>query len=81
VVITMGCGDTCPVYPGKRCLDGDLADPACKNIQDIRPIREDIDRRVRTLLEQLNSGDLTSSNAVAQGAHHDSTTIQTRRDL
>jgi hypothetical protein len=81
VVITMGCGDTCPVYPGKRCLDGDLADPACKNIQDIRPIREDIDRRVRTLLEQLNSGDLTSSNAVAQGAHRDSTTIQTRRNL
>jgi protein-tyrosine-phosphatase len=53
VVITMGCGDTCPVYPGKRYLDWDLPDPAGKNIQEIRPIRDDIDRRVRTLLEQL----------------------------
>jgi protein-tyrosine-phosphatase len=53
VVITMGCGDSCPVYPGKRYLDWDLPDPAGKNIQEIRPIRDDIDRRVRTLLEQL----------------------------
>jgi arsenate reductase len=53
VIITMGCGDACPVYPGKRYLDWDLPDPAGKNIQEIRPIRDDIDRRVRTLLEQL----------------------------
>ncbi len=53
VVITMGCGDACPVYPGKRYLDWDLPDPAGKNIEEIRPIRDDIDRRVRTLLEQL----------------------------
>jgi protein-tyrosine-phosphatase len=53
VVITMGCGDSCPVYPGKRYLDWDLPDPAGNNIQEIRPIRDDIDRRVRTLLEQL----------------------------
>ena len=53
VVITMGCGDTCPVYPGKRYLDWDLPDPAGKNIAEIRPIRDEIDRRVRTLLEQL----------------------------
>jgi arsenate reductase len=53
VVITMGCGDACPVYPGKRYLDWDLPDPAGKSIEEIRPIRDDTDRRVRTLLEQL----------------------------
>ncbi len=53
VVITMGCGDACPVYPGKRYLDWDLPDPAGKNIEEIRPIRDEIDHRVRTLLKQL----------------------------
>ncbi len=53
VVITMGCGDACPVYPGKRYLDWDLPDPAGKSIAEIRPIRDEIDGRVRTLLEQL----------------------------
>jgi protein-tyrosine-phosphatase len=53
VVITMGCGDACPVYPGKRYLDWDLPDPAGRSVEEIRPIRDEIDRRVRTLLEQL----------------------------
>ncbi|MFL6149540.1 MAG: arsenate reductase ArsC [Pseudonocardiaceae bacterium] len=53
VVITMGCGDACPVYPGKRYLDWNLPDPAGKSVEEIRPIRDEIDRRVRTLLEQL----------------------------
>jgi arsenate reductase len=53
VVITMACGDACPVYPGTRYLDWNLPDPAGKNIEEIRPIRDEIDRRVRTLLEQL----------------------------
>ena len=53
VVITMGCGDACPVYPGKRYLDWDLPDPAGKTLQEIRPIRDDIDRRVRALLGKL----------------------------
>jgi len=53
VVITMGCGDTCPVYPGKRYLDWDLPDPAGKAIEDIRPIRDTIDARVRDLLADL----------------------------
>jgi protein-tyrosine-phosphatase len=53
VVITMGCGDACPVYPGKRYLDWDLPDPAGKTIGEIRPIRDEIDRRVRTLLAEL----------------------------
>ncbi|MGB6163111.1 MAG: arsenate reductase ArsC [Pseudonocardiaceae bacterium] len=53
VIITMGCGDACPVYPGKRYLNWDLPDPAGKSVEKIRPIRDEINRRVRTLLEQL----------------------------
>jgi arsenate reductase (thioredoxin) len=53
VVITMGCGDACPVYPGKRYLDWELDDPADKPIDEVRPIRDEIDRRVRALLEEL----------------------------
>ena len=52
-VITMGCGDACPVFPGKRYLDWELPDPAGKTVEEIRPIRDEIDRRVRTLVEQL----------------------------
>jgi protein-tyrosine-phosphatase len=53
VVITMGCGDACPIYPGKTYLDWDLDDPAGKPVEEIRPIRDEIDRRVRALLEGL----------------------------
>ena len=53
VVITMGCGDTCPVFPGKRYLDWPLADPAGQGVDAVRPIRDDIDRRVRKLLAEL----------------------------
>ncbi|MGH3609040.1 MAG: arsenate reductase ArsC, partial [Pseudonocardiaceae bacterium] len=53
VVITMGCGDACPVYAGKRYLNWDLTDPAGKTIEQIRPIRNEIDRRVRELLAEL----------------------------
>jgi arsenate reductase (thioredoxin) len=53
VVITMGCGDACPVVPGKRSLDWELTDPAGKGVDDVRPIRDDIDRRVRELLTEL----------------------------
>jgi arsenate reductase (thioredoxin) len=52
-VITMGCGDACPIYPGKRYLDWDLPDPAGRPIEEIRPIRDEIDRRVRALLDEL----------------------------
>jgi protein-tyrosine-phosphatase len=52
-VVTMGCGDACPFYPGKRYLDWDLPDPAGRPIEDVRPIRDEIDRRVRTLLQEL----------------------------
>lgn len=53
VVITMGCGDACPVYPGKRYLDWDLPDPAGKPIEEVRPIVAEIDARVRELLAEL----------------------------
>ncbi|HUZ88634.1 MAG TPA: arsenate reductase ArsC [Candidatus Acidoferrales bacterium] len=53
VIVTMGCGDTCPYYPGKRYLDWDLEDPANKSVDAIRPIVDDIDRRVRSLLADL----------------------------
>ena len=53
VVITMGCGDACPVYPGKRYLNWELMDPAGKGVEAVRPIRDEIDRRVRALLEEL----------------------------
>jgi arsenate reductase (thioredoxin) len=53
VVITMGCGDACPIYPGKRYLNWHLPDPAGKTVERIRPIRDEIDRRVRDLLTEL----------------------------
>ena len=53
VVITMGCGDACPVFPGKRYLDWDLDDPAGQELEDVRRIRDDIDARVQELLREL----------------------------
>ena len=50
VIVTMGCGDTCPVYPGKRYLDWELEDPAGKSAAEVRPIVDEIDRRVQALL-------------------------------
>jgi arsenate reductase (thioredoxin) len=54
VVVTMGCGDTCPVFPGKRYLDWELPDPAGRGLADVRPIRDEIERRVRALLAELD---------------------------
>ncbi|MBA2807312.1 arsenate reductase ArsC [Streptomyces sp. KM273126] len=53
VVITMGCGDTCPVFPGKRYLDWQLEDPAGQGMDAVRPIRDEIEQRVRGLLAEL----------------------------
>jgi arsenate reductase len=53
VVITMGCGDTCPFYPGKRYEDWVLEDPAGKGVDAVRPIRDEIRRRVQTLISEL----------------------------
>ena len=49
----MGCGDACPIYPGKRYLDWELEDPAGKSVEDIRPIRDEVERRVKLLVEEL----------------------------
>ena len=53
VVITMGCGDACPVFPGKRYLDWALPDPVGKGLDAVRPLRDDVDARVQALLREL----------------------------
>ena len=53
VVITMGCGDTCPIFPGKRYEDWELDDPAGRDLEAVRPIRDDIKARIRNLLDEL----------------------------
>jgi protein-tyrosine-phosphatase len=53
IVITMGCGDACPVFPGKRYLDWKLDDPAGQGVDAVRPIREGIEARIRGLLAEL----------------------------
>lgn len=53
VVVTMGCGDACPVFPGKRYVDWELDDPAGQGVQAVRSIRDDIETRVRGLLDEL----------------------------
>jgi arsenate reductase len=53
VVVTMGCGDTCPVLPGKRYVDWPLDDPAGRGVDAVRPIRDEIERRVRGLIAEL----------------------------
>jgi protein-tyrosine-phosphatase len=54
VVVTMGCGDSCPLHPGKRYEDWELADPADQDVEAVRPIRDEIEQRVRALLSSLN---------------------------
>ena len=53
VVITMGCGDACPIFPGKRYEDWELDDPAGQGIEAVRPIRDEIRRRVEALVEEI----------------------------
>ncbi|HXV71464.1 MAG TPA: arsenate reductase ArsC [Acidimicrobiia bacterium] len=53
VVVTMGCGDACPVFPGKRYVDWELEDPSGKTLEQVRPVRDDIERRVRGLMAEL----------------------------
>jgi protein-tyrosine-phosphatase len=56
VVVTMGCGDACPVFPGKQYLDWELDDPHGKGVEAVRPIRDEIERRVRKLLDEIAVG-------------------------
>jgi protein-tyrosine-phosphatase len=58
VIVTMGCGDACPVLPGKHYFDWDIADPAGADVATVRAIRDDIDHRVRALIRRLTYGDL-----------------------
>lgn len=53
VVITMGCGDTCPVFPGKKYLDWTLDDPAGRGVDAVRPIRDEIESRIRALVDEI----------------------------
>jgi arsenate reductase len=53
VIVTMGCGDACPVFPGKRYVDWELDDPAGKSVEEVRPIRDDLEQRVRGLMSEL----------------------------
>jgi arsenate reductase (thioredoxin) len=55
VVITMGCGDACPIYPGKRYEDWDLEDPAGKDLETVRQIRDEIGQQVKSLIASLNA--------------------------
>jgi arsenate reductase len=57
VVVTMGCGDACPIFPGKRYLDWELPDPNGRSVEEVRSIRDEIDGRVRRLLEELAGAD------------------------
>jgi arsenate reductase len=54
VVVTMGCGDKCPYVPGRRYVDWDLADPAGRPLEEVRAVREEIERRVRALVADLD---------------------------
>jgi protein-tyrosine-phosphatase len=68
VVITMGCGDACPFYPGKRYEDWKLDDPAGQGIDAVRPVRDEIKRRVRELVGELQAGAVPSGFTAAQAA-------------
>lgn len=65
VIVTMGCGDTCPVFPGKRYLDWELVDPAGKSVDEVRPIVDEIDRRVRGLAAELLDARQSGSGSTA----------------
>lgn len=60
VVVTMGCGDACPVYPGKRYMDWELTDPAGRSLHEVRGIRDEIDRRVQHLLAEVTQASTKS---------------------
>lgn len=61
VCITMGCGDACPVFPGKRYLDWKLDDPAGQGIEAVRPIRDEIEHRIKALIAELLPADATNT--------------------
>jgi arsenate reductase (thioredoxin) len=68
VVITMGCGDACPVFPGIRYEDWELTDPAGKSLDEVREIRDEIDRRVLALLDELTGQAESAERSEASGS-------------
>ncbi len=72
VVITMGCGDACPVYPGKKYVDWELEDPAGRSTEDVRQIRDEIDARVRALLEDLLDKESVTAMPRSRSGDHSS---------
>lgn len=60
VIVTMGCGDACPVYPGKRYVDWELQDPAGRPLEQVRPIRDELEQRVRALMAELGVAPVAS---------------------
>jgi arsenate reductase (thioredoxin) len=68
VVITMGCGDACPVFPGIRYEDWELMDPAGKSLEEVRAIRDEIDRGVLSLLEELTAQPASADRSEASGS-------------
>lgn len=62
IIITMGCGDACPVYPGKRYIDWELPDPAGKGVEEVRPIVDEIEQRVLGLLAELERREIGGSS-------------------
>ncbi|WP_311131943.1 arsenate reductase ArsC [Nonomuraea gerenzanensis] len=71
VIVTMGCGDACPVFPGRRYEDWELPDPAGQSVEAVRPIRDEIERRVRALLAQLG---VPAAGSTAAGSTADAST-------
>jgi hypothetical protein len=76
VIVTMGCGDSCPVYPGRRYLDWPLDDPAGRPIEEVERIVDDITARVRTLLVEIDAAD----EAVSAGDRRTSALPQVTRN-
>ena len=70
VVVTMGCGDACPLYPGKRYIDWEVEDPSGRTLDQVRPIRDDLERRVRTLIAELEIPTRVSGGAVGEDLPH-----------
>jgi arsenate reductase len=68
VVVTMGCGDECPFIPGKRYIDWDLSDPSGQPVDQVRAIRDDIDQRVRALLDELDTPRMTRTTPPSRPA-------------
>ena len=67
VVVSMGCGDACPVFPGKRYEDWDIADPADQSLVDVRPIRDELERRVLNLMSELGLTPVTAPSSQVGG--------------